>query len=188
MSNNNFSYAGFWRRYSANVLDYVIISFIFLTLIGSFASMMHTNLMNSYENNASAIQEVLYNYEHFLRIFGFGIPWYRIADAIEYADILYFLLYRLSFILSLPFLLMFSWCYYAGLESSPIQATFGKYAVGLYVTDNKGDRISFGRATARHFSKIISNIVLLLGYLLAGWTSKKQALHDLISDCLVLKR
>jgi len=185
MINKNNNYAGFWRRYSANVLDVVIISFLLLALVGDIASIMRNNLLTYCGYEKDAVQNFLFKYEPLLRVFGFGIPWYRDIDIFTF---LIPLSYRLSFFILFPFFPIFIWCYYAGLESSPLQATIGKLAVGLYVTDNKGERISFGRATARHFSKIISNIILLLGYCLAGWTSKKQALHDIISGCLVLKR
>jgi uncharacterized RDD family membrane protein YckC len=57
------------------------------------------------------------------------------------------------------------------------------------VTDPAGRRVSFGRATGRHFGKIITNMVpLLIGYIMAGFTEKKQALHDMLAGCLVLRR
>jgi len=81
-----------------------------------------------------------------------------------------------------------AWTYYSGMESSPLQATIGKLAVGIYVTDLQGQRISFGRATGRFFGKILSGAILLIGYLMAGFTAKKQALHDMLSGCLVLSK
>ena len=80
------------------------------------------------------------------------------------------------------------WAYNSGMESSPFQATLGKLALGLYVTDLKGQRISLKRATGRTFAKFLSIVTLLLGYLGAGFTSKKQALHDLVAGCLVLRK
>ena len=82
--------------------------------------------------------------------------------------------------------LLLTWAYYSGMESSPLQATIGKLVVGIYVTDLQGQRISFGRATGRWFGKIISGAILLIGYLMAGFTEKKQALHDKMAGCLVL--
>ena len=80
------------------------------------------------------------------------------------------------------------WLYFSLMESSSWQATLGKKALGLYVTDLDGNRISFGRATGRHFSKIISGFTLLIGYIMAGFTEKKQALHDMIAGCLVMRK
>jgi uncharacterized RDD family membrane protein YckC len=81
-----------------------------------------------------------------------------------------------------------NWLYYALLESSAWQATLGKKALGLEVTDMQGMRISFGRATGRFFAKIISSIILFIGFIMAGFTEKKQALHDMIAGTLVIRK
>jgi uncharacterized RDD family membrane protein YckC len=83
---------------------------------------------------------------------------------------------------------MVSWLYWALLESSRWQATLGKKMLGLQVTDLEGRRISFARATGRYFGKVISTLLLLVGFAMAGFTEKKQALHDMIASCLVLKK
>jgi uncharacterized RDD family membrane protein YckC len=70
--------------------------------------------------------------------------------------------------------ILLAWVYFSGMESSPLQATIGKLAVGIYVTDLQGQRISFGRATGRFFGKILSGAILLIGYLMAGFTAKKN--------------
>jgi uncharacterized RDD family membrane protein YckC len=85
--------------------------------------------------------------------------------------------------------LVFTWLYHALMESSEWQATVGKKALGLVVTDMAGLRVSFRRSTGRHFGKIITNMVpFLIGYIMAGFTEKKQALHDMLAGCLVLRR
>jgi len=81
-----------------------------------------------------------------------------------------------------------NYLYFALLESSAWQATVGKKALGLYVTDMTGHRISFGRATGRFFGKIISSLILFIGFIMAGITEKKQALHDMMAGCLVLRK
>jgi uncharacterized RDD family membrane protein YckC len=78
--------------------------------------------------------------------------------------------------------------YFAVLESSAHQATLGKLAVGLIVTDAQGQRISFGRAVGRKFSKVLSQMTFGIGYILAGFTDRKQALHDLVAGTLVVKK
>jgi uncharacterized RDD family membrane protein YckC len=78
------------------------------------------------------------------------------------------------------------WLYFALMESSPSQATLGKRAMGLNVTDGNGQRIGFGQATGRYFGGAISMILLYVGYMLAGWTARKQALHDLMADTCVV--
>jgi uncharacterized RDD family membrane protein YckC len=84
--------------------------------------------------------------------------------------------------------IIIAWLYRALLESSPRQATLGKQAMGIVVTDLNGDRISFGKATARSFSKYLSAIILLIGYIMAAFTEQKQALHDIIAGTLVVKK
>jgi uncharacterized RDD family membrane protein YckC len=85
--------------------------------------------------------------------------------------------------------LVLTWLYHALMECSEWQATLGKKALGLVVTDMAGQRVSFGRATGRHFGKIITNMVpVFIGYIMAGFTDKKQALHDMLAGCLVLRR
>ena len=80
------------------------------------------------------------------------------------------------------------WLYFALMERSSLQATLGKMAIGIRVTDLDGKRISFARATGRHFGKIISGLMLLIGYIMAGFTEKKQALHDMMAGTLVVRK
>ncbi len=84
--------------------------------------------------------------------------------------------------------ILVSWLYEALMESSAHQATLGKLIFGLKVTDLQGNRISFGRATGRHFAKILSGVILLIGFIMAGFTERKQALHDMIAGTLVRYR
>ena len=89
----------------------------------------------------------------------------------------------------IPFTVMISlWLYFALTESSEMQATPGKRCCKIIVTDLHGNRVSFGRASGRYFAKIVSVLTLGIGFLMAGLTQRKQALHDLIADCLVLRR
>lgn len=82
-----------------------------------------------------------------------------------------------------------SWLYYALLESSTHQGTLGKMSLGLIVTDMEGRRITFARASGRFFAKIITGLIpFCIGYIMAGFTAKKQALHDMIASCLVLRK
>jgi uncharacterized RDD family membrane protein YckC len=78
-----------------------------------------------------------------------------------------------------------SWLYEAVMESSSCQATLGKMIFGMKVTDLSGNRISFERATGRYFAKILSKITLGLGYIMVGFTERKQGLHDLVAGTLV---
>ncbi|MBL8300838.1 MAG: RDD family protein [Rhodanobacteraceae bacterium] len=78
------------------------------------------------------------------------------------------------------------WLYFALMESSPSQATLGKQAFGLKVTDDHGQPITFARATGRFFGGAVSNIILYIGYMMAGFTERKQALHDLMANTCVV--
>lgn len=93
------------------------------------------------------------------------------------------------FALSMLPILAMHWLYFAGMESSARQATFGKSIMSMRVADLDGQRISFGHATGRFFAKLVSGIIpFLIGYWMAAFTAKKQALHDLIAGTLVLRK
>ncbi len=84
--------------------------------------------------------------------------------------------------------LMLNWIYYASLESSSWQATLGKKALGLKVTDLAGNRITFARASGRFFGMLVSGFTLMIGFVMAGFTARKQALHDILAGCLVTRQ
>lgn len=86
------------------------------------------------------------------------------------------------------YLIFIRWSYFAGMESSPLKATFGKMIVGLYVEDESGNRINFAKASGRFFGKMLSGLLLMIGYIMAAFNSKKQALHDQMSGCVVLTK
>ena len=79
------------------------------------------------------------------------------------------------------------WLYYALMESSAKQATLGKMALGIIVTDMEGRRIGFGKATGRYFAKILSALILGIGFLMVAFTQRKQGLHDILAGTLVIK-
>jgi uncharacterized RDD family membrane protein YckC len=85
--------------------------------------------------------------------------------------------------------LLITWLYHAYFESSDWQATPGKRVMSIYVTDMNLQRLTFLHATGRFFAKLITNLIpLWIGYIMAGFTEKKQALHDMIAGTLVLRR
>ncbi len=86
------------------------------------------------------------------------------------------------------FALVVNWLYFSLQESSSAQATVGKRLLKLKVTDLSGNRISFGHATGRYFGKILSGITLGFGFMMAGFTEYKQALHDMLAGTLVVKK
>lgn len=92
-----------------------------------------------------------------------------------------------SFLITGCFNTLVNWLYAALLESSSYQATLGKMALGMKVTDLEGRRLSFARASGRHFAKILSGLSLFVGFLMVGFTRRKQGLHDMIAGTLVMR-
>ena len=92
-------------------------------------------------------------------------------------------------VLIVPLLLcsaVIRWLYSAGMESSARQATLGKGLLSLRVTDLNGQRLSFGHASGRYFAKIVTHVIPLgIGWIMAGFTEKKQAVHDFIAGTVV---
>ena len=65
-------------------------------------------------------------------------------------------------------------------------ATLGKMAMGVKVVSPDGQPISYGRSTGRYFGKMLSGIILGIGYLMAFWDPEKRALHDRICHTRVI--
>ena len=153
-------YAGFWLRVVAYIIDGIVLGVIFGVLF----------LMGLVIVGAGSIETMVRGMHN-------G------GDA-EPPVAFFLMLVFVSFLS-----LIASWLYHAYLESSPNQGTLGKMALGLIVTDLQGRRISFGHATGRFFAKIITGLIPLgIGYMMAGFTEKKQALHDMIAATLVLRK
>lgn len=154
-------YAGFWLRLVALLIDNVILGFGFVLIVIPLIFLTG-----------------------FRRFFDEFNPGEALSDAGIFMLIGFFFLAATG-------ALVFTWLYHALMECSEWQATIGKKALGLVVTDMAGHRVSFGRATGRHFAKIVTNLASFgigLGYLMAAFTEKKQALHDMLAGCLVLRR
>lgn len=152
-------YAGFWLRFLALLIDNVVIGIGFVLILIPL-----------------------------IFLTGLGALLSRIHPDEELNDAGVFLIIGVIFLFATVALAV-TWLYHAWMESSEWQATVGKKALGLVVTDMTGQRVSFGRATGRHFGKIITNMVpIFIGYIMAGFTAKKQALHDMIAGCLILRR
>ena len=166
--NANVSYAGFWKRFVAYILDQLILGFarliIFVPLwLFILAGFFIDHDFEKFENytNTSA--------QHF-----HSLPISLITTIIFIA-----LIFGLINIIA-------EWLYYAMMESSKKQATLGKMIMGIKVTDLYGQKISFGKATGRYFGKILSGLILGIGYIMVAFTEKKQALHDILSNCVVV--
>jgi uncharacterized RDD family membrane protein YckC len=157
---SNVTYAGFWLRLVAHLVDGFIVGFAMLfLLVPLFFVMGGVGLFTSLSRGGD-----------------------HPDPAQVWAFVSIFLLIGSVGVLG-------QWLYFAYLESGEKQATWGKQILGLYVTDLAGNRISFGRASGRFFAKIITGLIpLFLGFIMAGFTERKQALHDMIASCLVLRR
>jgi len=152
-------YAGFWLRVLAYIVDNVVIGVgLLCVLIPLF----------------------------FLT--GFGALVSHIHPQEDWDDAGVLMIIGFFFLAAMASLVV-TWLYHALMESSEWQATVGKRMLGLVVTDMAGQRVSFGRSTGRHFGKIITNMVpAFIGYIMAAFTERKQALHDMMAGCLILKR
>ena len=152
-------YAGFWMRLLAFMIDSVVMGIGFVLVLIPL-----------------------------IFLTGLGSFLSRFHPDQELDDAGIFFIIGLIFLLATVSLLL-TWLYHALMESSEWQATVGKKLLGMAVTDMAGQRISFGRSTGRHFGKIITNMIpAFIGYIMAGFTEKKQALHDMMAGCLVLRR
>lgn len=84
--------------------------------------------------------------------------------------------------------IVLTWLYFAFFESSKKQSTWGKRLLGIKVVGANGQRISFARATGRFFAKTISYIIFYIGFIMAGFTNRKRALHDMVAETYVVKK
>lgn len=82
--------------------------------------------------------------------------------------------------------IILGWAYYALLESSSLQGTIGKFALKLEVTDLEGQPLNLLQATKRYFAHYLSILTLGAGFIILAFNDKKQAIHDLLTDCMVL--
>jgi len=157
---SNVAYAGFWLRFVALLIDSVIIGFGALVfIVPLFFLMGGVAIIGSMPRHGEEPDPAVLG--------GFLM--------------LIFTLVGLA--------LLAKWLYFAYLESGEKQATWGKQAMNIYVTDLAGNRIGFGRASGRLFAKIITGLIpLFIGYIMAGFTERKQALHDMIASTLVLRK
>ena len=76
--------------------------------------------------------------------------------------------------------------YWTLMEASRHQASFGKLALGMKVVDGRGGRLTIPQAAGRNLLKALSAITFFIGFMMAGWTARKQALHDKIVGCCVV--
>jgi uncharacterized RDD family membrane protein YckC len=159
MSTSDF--AGFWLRLVAFIIDSIVLSVVYLVFLQPL----------------------------FMSLSPWGYDEWKDADTGES-------LAHFSVVLWPPgyfgyaelTLVVIAILYHAFMESSKYQASFGKLALELKVTDAEGEKLHFAKALLRNVSKVISSITVFVGYLMAGMTTRKQALHDIIAHTLVVKK
>ena len=152
------AYAGFWLRLVALIIDFIVIYFVRALIFMPFGIGMGLHGWHGMLHGRQP-QDL----SELMPMLGLAIRITMISTIIQ-------------------------WLYFSLTESSSWQATLGKKALGLTVTDLEGRRIGFGRATGRYFAKYLSTLILFIGWLMAGFTEKKQALHDMMAGTLVLRK
>ena len=156
----NPKYAGFWLRFVALIIDSFVINiiqFFFIFPMLAFFGITFTTL------NLSEI------------------------GMLSEEDIMVMLPAIISMVTSIAlFSFLIQLLYYALLESSKHQASLGKMMLGIIVTDTNGERLDFTKAMIRQLGKIISGVMFCIGYIMAAFTEKKQALHDIIANTYVV--
>nr|WP_233901761.1 MULTISPECIES: RDD family protein [Paenibacillus] len=158
LGGDNVLYAGFWKRTLAYIIDSLILGFVFM-IIGLIWGV--------------------------IQLFGDWAPSPAESSMLTDGPSAIFTMRLLG-----QTLLNWGaiWLYYALMESSKCKATVGKLALGIVVVDEFNHKLSFGRASARYWSKLISVIILFIGFIMAAFTARKQALHDLIARTYVVDK
>ncbi len=156
-------YAGFWLRFVAILIDGLILGAINFVLLTPIMGMIGMDLASgmSYEN----------------------------IQAMDYSDIVgviktFVMAVALGNLVALAVKVLYN----SFMEVSKFQGSVGKLALGLKVTDANGGKLTLVKAVLRNLGKIVSGMILLIGYIMAGFTEKKQALHDMFVGALVVKK
>lgn len=157
--NNN--YAGFWLRFVAVIIDSIIIGVVYFIVIAPILGLLGIGMADNLEGIDPE------NEAEMMGMAGVAMAAMGLAQV-------------LSFVISV--------LYHTFMETSKFQGSIGKLALGIKVTDINGAKEDFGKALVRNLCKIISSLILLVGYIMAGFTEKKQALHDMIAGTLVVKK
>ncbi|UII28369.1 RDD family protein [Fulvivirga maritima] len=156
-------YAGFWLRFVAILIDGIIIWVVMSFIITPILGVLGVGYFEAMQNTDPA------NYSD-EEMFGMiATIWSGMMASIFLSQALYIL-------------------YFSLMESSSTQGTLGKMALGIIVTDDKGEKLTFGKALVRNLCKILSAIIMYIGYIIAAFTDKKQALHDIIANTLVIRK
>lgn len=155
------NYAGFWKRVAAWLLDYILL------MLPAGAILSRTNISDATRQlfavamSGGDVQEAMTNYTQAVQA---GQP-------------------------SLLLIVLIGFLYYTLMEGSSLQATLGKLAIGIRVTDLHGNKPGMARSAARNVVRLtnaITGLIPFVAYIVAGWTARKQGLHDMLAKTLVL--
>lgn len=187
-------YAGFWRRLIAWCIDMAVLGVFFavLSLFAGYSGIVknshhptftfsHGNIIitsDSIKEEKTANAYLTDSVDFHVKPLIHQYVNYFVIDKGDYSNLQNFIWYLAECIIIL--------LYFSILESSSRQATLGKMALNLVVTDAHGRRITFWRALGRNTGKYVSRLTICIGYIITAFTPRKQALHDLMSGCLVL--
>lgn len=158
-------HAGFWKRLGAYVIDSFIIGTA-SSIIGTIISFILIPLSIIPVGLAMAIDG---------------------EDPGAVSALLVFFSMMLPFLAAIP-LSLGVWLYYALMESSKVQGTVGKMALGIVVVDEGMNPLTFGQASVRYWSRLVTVATLGVGHIMAGFTQHKQALHDMIARTYVVNK
>lgn len=155
---NTARYGGFWIRLVAVIIDYIILGFVQFVVIAPILTAMGLVSLDT---------PVVANPEDGAAMVAAIMGMMGVAQGIS---------------------LVVGFLYFTLMESSKNGATVGKMALGLKVVDAEGNTLSFGKAALRYVGRIVSMMIFLIGYIMAAFTSRKQALHDMIAGTYVIKK
>lgn len=158
MSTSDF--AGFWLRFVAFIIDSIILSVVYLILLQPLFAFLLPVKYDGWSEFEPEGNVTFY-------------PMWPTGSYPGYTELALFVIVIL---------------YHALMESSKYQGSLGKLALELKVTDADGEKLNFAKALLRNMAKMVSSLTMLIGYVMAGMTSKKQALHDIIANTLVVKK
>lgn len=166
-------FAGLGRRIASGIID-ILFLIIFDILVTGFVSVLAWFLQRP-SPISEAILQIYQFYRHIPRTDAYG-------NAVNAAIPSQVLLSSGLLLLIVP------WLYFAYLESSKNQATLGKMAVRIAVTDMQGNRITFARATLRFFAMSLSFLTLCVGFIIPAFTKYRQGLHDMVAGTLIFRQ
>jgi uncharacterized RDD family membrane protein YckC len=163
-SQSALEFAGFWRRVGAYIIDGIILG------IAAYITSNVIGLLLRGSINQTQLTQAMLTQDPQAMVSAIAGP---MMDLLIFSSLASFIIY---------------WFYFAGFESSKFQATPGKSLLGIVVTDMDGDPVTFGTATGRFLGKILSALILYIGFLMVAWTKHKQGLHDMIAGTLVIRK